>query len=340
MILTRRKFLAYSVVGTVGLWRSPAVLFEPSESVALYRVTASMLRVRKTPDSGAGETARLFKDDLIQGYGITGKNGRQPGWVETFAGYVPGGYLQPVQYSLHSAKADFPNPALAEVSVPFTQAYRKINHGWEEINRLYYGSTHWIAALEAGPDNGEWYRIEDWYGRNYHVRAEHLAILAPDELTPLHTNVKRLEKWIEVSISEQQLIAYENGNPVLDTYISSGLPLNRELKPDELPTETPYGDFFITVKSASRPMGSKELSNRSDSGALPGVPWVCFFDKNGYSLHGTYWHNNFGAKMSHGCVNMRTEDARWIYRWAEPYYQPAGNEKEVTGWGIRIRISE
>lgn len=48
---------------------------------------------------------------------------------------------------------------------------------------------------------------------------------------------------------------------------------------------------------------------------LPDVPYVMYFYR-GYGLHGTYWHNNFGVPMSHGCVNLRTEDAAWLFDWA------------------------
>jgi lipoprotein-anchoring transpeptidase ErfK/SrfK len=52
---------------------------------------------------------------------------------------------------------------------------------------------------------------------------------------------------------------------------------------------------------------------------LPGVPWVSYFEPTtGVAIHGTYWHNNFGVTMSHGCINMRSEDAKWIYRWCTP----------------------
>jgi len=57
---------------------------------------------------------------------------------------------------------------------------------------------------------------------------------------------------------------------------------------------------------------------------LPNVPHVMFFYK-AYALHGTYWHNNFGQPMSHGCVNLRTEDARWLYEWSGPAVPPSKN---------------
>ena len=51
---------------------------------------------------------------------------------------------------------------------------------------------------------------------------------------------------------------------------------------------------------------------------LPGVPWTSFFTAEGHAFHGTYWHDNFGVPMSHGCVNMRTEEAKWLFRWNQP----------------------
>jgi lipoprotein-anchoring transpeptidase ErfK/SrfK len=62
---------------------------------------------------------------------------------------------------------------------------------------------------------------------------------------------------------------------------------------------------------------------------LPNVPYVMFFYK-AYSLHGTYWHNNFGQPMSHGCVNLRTEDAQWLYEWSGPVVPPGKNSVRAS----------
>jgi lipoprotein-anchoring transpeptidase ErfK/SrfK len=64
-----------------------------------------------------------------------------------------------------------------------------------------------------------------------------------------------------------------------------------------------------------------EATNRfasSDENVLAGVPWTSFFTDKGHAFHGTYWHDNFGLPMSHGCVNMRTEEAKWLFRWSQP----------------------
>ena len=106
------------------------------------------------------------------------------------------------------------------------------------------------------------------------------------------------ERWIDVNLSEQRVYVYE-GDVTVNTFIvSTGLP--------DTPTVT--GKYQIYVKVP--------IQNMSGPGYyLPNVPWVMYFYES-YGFHGTYWHNNFGRPMSRGCVNMRTDDAAWLYNWA------------------------
>jgi LysM repeat protein len=105
-------------------------------------------------------------------------------------------------------------------------------------------------------------------------------------------------RWIDVDISSQRLTAYQGNTPVFSALISSGLPR----------TPTVIGRFKVYTKLRSTRM-------RGPGYDLPGVPYTMYFYK-GYAIHGTYWHNNFGRPMSHGCVNMRTQDAGWLFNWA------------------------
>lgn len=113
-------------------------------------------------------------------------------------------------------------------------------------------------------------------------------------------------RWIEVNLSAQTLTAWQGNVPVLHTYVSTGT--------SRTPTVT--GRFRIGTKYTSQHMSGPGYS-------LPGVPWVMYFYQ-GYAIHGTYWHANFGTPMSHGCVNMRTEEAQFLFNWA-----PAGTEVYV-----------
>ena len=107
------------------------------------------------------------------------------------------------------------------------------------------------------------------------------------------------ERWIDVDLSEQMLTAYERGTPVHTTLVSTGLPA----------TPTPVGQFRIWVKFRYDDMAG-------DGYYIEDVPYVMYFH-DGYGLHGVTWHGNFGHPMSHGCVNLPTSEAEWLFNWAE-----------------------
>jgi len=105
-------------------------------------------------------------------------------------------------------------------------------------------------------------------------------------------------RWIEVILSRQRLIAWQGNVPVRSMVVSTGIPRY----------PTPPGRFRIYAKYPSVTMAGPGYY-------LPGVPHTMFFYR-GYAIHGTYWHNNFGRPMSHGCVNLTRSDAAWLYSWA------------------------
>lgn len=119
-------------------------------------------------------------------------------------------------------------------------------------------------------------------------------------------------KRIEVDLTNQRLYAYEGNNKVYDFLVSTGKW-----------GRTPTGIFNIWIKLRYTKMegGNTELRTYY---YLPNVPYTMFFANKeipawrGFGIHGTYWHNNFGTPMSHGCINMKTEEAGLIYEWAEP----------------------
>ena len=111
-----------------------------------------------------------------------------------------------------------------------------------------------------------------------------------------------------VDLFEQTLIAYEDEIPVFATLVSSGLPL----------WSTNQGVFQIWARLDRDSMSG--ATGAPDAYALQDVPWTMYFDGS-ISLHGTYWHDDFGYRRSHGCVNLSISDARWLYDWtaeAEP----------------------
>jgi len=132
------------------------------------------------------------------------------------------------------------------------------------------------------------------------------------------------------------LTAYEHDLIAFETTISSGIPAGRP-SPNVLSTKTPSGEFRILSKYPSKHMGNGNLFADVDDYELPGVPWTCFFTNAGHAFHGTYWHDNFGAPMSHGCINMRTEEAKWLFRWTRPIHDP--DRIYTTGYGTSVIIT-
>ncbi len=106
------------------------------------------------------------------------------------------------------------------------------------------------------------------------------------------------EKWIDINLSTQTVTAYTGQTPVFTAPASTGT----------WRTPTVVGTYRIYAKYATTHMSGPGYN-------LPNVPYTMYFYR-GYALHGTYWHSNFGTPMSHGCVNLATPDAEWLYNWA------------------------
>jgi lipoprotein-anchoring transpeptidase ErfK/SrfK len=339
-LFSRRSFLEYSFFSTSGLLLLPlSYLADRVSEENVARVCTEQINIYSQPDRKSDVIMRRKRDELIQiYYEVQGDSGRNSLWYRVWGGYAHSAYLQRVKTLPCSALSSVSEDGvLAEVNVPYTQTYRQSrSEQWDLNYRLYYGSVHWVVGIEEGPNEQPWYLIKDSYERTYYACSEHLRPITVGELQPITPNVPREKKWIDVSISEQILTAYENDVVVLQTMISSGVPQLAPLEPGQIPSETPPGNYHITVKTPSRHMGDKELTGIIDTLALPGVPWVSFFHETGVSFHGTYWHSNFGVRMSHGCINMRNEDAKWIYRWAQPFIQPG--ERQASAWGTRVYV--
>ena len=86
----------------------------------------------------------------------------------------------------------------------------------------------------------------------------------------------------------------------------------------------------------SKHMGETRLTDDLGDPSLPGVPWTMFFAEGGYALHGAYWHSNFGAQMSRGCINLSMEDSLWLFRWTTPVWRPE-EVVDLSGWEVRGR---
>ncbi len=111
------------------------------------------------------------------------------------------------------------------------------------------------------------------------------------------------ERWIEVDLTNQYMRAWQGDVVVMETYVSTG----------KAGFETPPGTYFVNSKIESQTMAGVI---GGESYNVPDVPWVMYFTDRGHAIHGTYWHENFGTPMSHGCVNLPMGLAGSVYNWA------------------------
>ncbi len=188
---------------------------------------------------------------------------------------------------------------------------------YKVISRLRNGIILKVGG-KVENDGIVWYKIifDEWLlypervKGDWYIASDYVQILYDEGDQTIWENdyATNTNKKIIVDRTEQKLYAYEGDTLFMEIAISTGLEL----------TPTPQGTFTIFKKTPSRYMQGP-LPNLSDKQVydLPGVPWNLYFTHGGAVIHGAYWHNSFGSRYSHGCVNLSPENARKIYNWAE-----------------------
>ncbi|MEO8707033.1 MAG: L,D-transpeptidase [Kofleriaceae bacterium] len=140
------------------------------------------------------------------------------------------------------------------------------------------------------------------------------------------------EKWFDIELDQQVLVAYEGTRPVYATLVSTG-----KLKPKHY---TPPVVARIFAKHETAHMNSEQAD--AEAYSVADVPWTMFYDGN-YALHTSYWHDSFGGPMSHGCINLAPRDARLLYRWSSPDVPPGWTsvyaDVDSPGSVVRVRSS-
>jgi hypothetical protein len=136
------------------------------------------------------------------------------------------------------------------------------------------------------------------------------------------------DRWVDVDLAEQVLVAYEGRRPVFTTLVSTGAA-----------HPTPEGSYRIWVKFSEADMQGEARGHRY---AVSSVPWTMYFYKD-FALHAAYWHDGFGEARSNGCVNLSPQDARRLYLWTAPGV-PTGwsmsySTPDVPGSLVQVRRS-
>ncbi|GAB1422025.1 hypothetical protein MASR2M15_22320 [Anaerolineales bacterium] len=222
------------------------------------------------------------------------------GWLQTEAG----DWVQESD-AYYVAPSYFTGVRLPENwQIPFgwvldtTGVYTSLYPGGESTSESGLVPLHYerytIFAQEEDAEGWTWYLI----GPNQWIKQTFIAIVRPVEDIPEELT----GNWVGIDLFEQTLIAYEDQTPVFATLVSSGLP----------PWDTNEGIFTVWARLQRDSMSGS--TGAPDAYALQTVPWTMYFD-DGISLHGTYWHDLFGYRRSHGCVNVSLSDASFIYNW-------------------------
>jgi lipoprotein-anchoring transpeptidase ErfK/SrfK len=155
-----------------------------------------------------------------------------------------------------------------------------------------------------------------------------MRLVPYDELAQLSPEVPSDAKHIHVDTATQSVTAFEGDTAVLTARCASG----------GKSTKTPLGQFQTFHKGPTIHMTNDGEAGAGHGYDLPGVPWVSFFTGTGVSFHGTYWHNDYGKPRSHGCVNLRPEDAKFLYRWTSPVVPVDTPYLYKPGEGTRVEI--
>lgn len=367
--INRRDFLKLSGVGLAGLgslalgpnnlfnykyFSAPKPLPQFPASEIIGRVVDPDISLRNSPtndDSAVNNViAKLGADTLLEwnrevvGNVIGGLNNQR--YVETPQGYVYASVLQPTRNLPNTPVTEMPAglPGFwAEVTVPYVDLVHDgvIASPWLQSNiehnfppRLYYGQTAWIDQIRNVNGFPEYRWNEDAphgygygaYGEFFWADGAAFKILTDENIAPINPDVDPNDKRIDVDLDTQTLSCFEGNTEVFFCRVSSGLKYDAF---GQVSTElaTPVGNLLTHWKIISLNMTAGTFQSGYST---PAVPWSTMISGDGIAIHGAFWHNAFGERRSHGCINVSPENAKWIFRWTTPYVTPEQNEIRVS----------
>jgi lipoprotein-anchoring transpeptidase ErfK/SrfK len=352
---SRGSFLKLAALGFGGLavnrFGAPPWLPEFPQVERLGRVAVGMVELKIRPDLDSQTLGVLYEDAVIPW--LREISGVKPAyvfnnqrWVETPDGYIYGPYLQPVFNRPNEPVRDLPpsnrGPGMwVEVTVPFAEAVldkqEPSSHSWVEAKleqglplRVYYSQSFWVDQIRTADSGQVLYRLNpNYYGGvdMLWVVAEAFRPITTDDLTPISADVT--DKSIVVDLAHQTVACFEGAQEVYFCRVSTGAKYDMFGNPVDK-WATPVGKHRVTRKYVSLQMSGGTTGAGYD---LPGIAWTSVFATGGVAIHSTFWHNNFGDPVSHGCVNCRPEDAKWIFRWTTPevVYDPGMLDVTVSG---------
>lgn len=345
-IFTRRDFLKLSAAGMLGAFLAEAGIDSAlalasngrvsSAPVRQGRMTQSGWPLLKDPAFNAQTMQALRADELVtvmaevQGDAGNPYNNR---WYQLEGGgFTYSGWVQPVETHYQLPQFDIPQAGRpGEVTVPWTLTRREPDRNARHSYRAYYATTYWVKSARVNPyEKSLWYQIYDEHLHDtLYIAASDLRLIPYEELSQLSPDIPNDRKRLHVDTATQSVTAFEDDNAVMMFRAATG----------QDGTTTPLGEFQTYHKGPSIHMTNDGAADAGRGYDLPGVPWVSFFTGTGVSFHGTYWHNDYGRARSHGCVNLRPEDSKWVYRWTNPVVAVNVSYLHMPKSGTRVTVA-
>ena len=336
---------------------SPRRLPQFPTSEIIGRVVDTNIDLRSTPTNDPAQNnsiSKLEADTLVEwgrqvlGSVVGGLSIQR--YVETPQGYIYAPVVQPTRNLPNTPITGVPagQPGFwAEVTVPYVELAHEgvVASPWLQDHiiynfppRLYYGQVVWMDQVRTNNGFVEYRWNEDVNGHGYGYGAygeffwadgAGFKVLTDEDVAPISPDVDPNDKRIEADLDYQTLSCYEGTNEVYFCRISSGLsniidPATGQIN-DKL--ATPVGNLLTHWKIISLNMTAGTFQSGYST---PAVPWSTMISGDGVAIHGAFWHNSFGEKRSHGCINVTPEDAKWIFRWTTPHVSLAQSEVRMS----------
>lgn len=340
--MNRREFLNKMLAGAGAMAVAPWLKM-PRMRAEIYQVqnwsedqllgrncTGGMVNIRKTPSANSEIIKMVYEDTVLPwvkevvGEAPAGRTSKK--WVETPEGYIFSPSFQPVRNKPNPIVSEIPTISTgkgmwAEVTVPYTDLFLMnppARAPWlkESVSpRLYYSQVVWIDDMVTYSSGQVLYRVNEihgTYGDIFYAAGEAFRPITQEEISPIHPDAE--EKKVVINLSQQTLSCFEGKREVYFCTVSTGAIYNAAgEKVDSW--GTPVGPHPIWRKLISLHMSGGATGAGWDT---MGIPWTSLFAGEGMALHSTFWHNGYGERLSHGCVNMRPDDAKWVFRWCLP----------------------
>lgn len=320
-----------------------------SEDANLGRVCVGDIgawhELKSEPSMDAPKVATAWRDDVLEikrevVATTLDYNRYNQRWYETPNGYIYAPMVQPVKFKVNTPVAQLPldnegKPGMwVEITQPVVDmelAGSKENASYwirtAMVPRLYYSQVYWASNIRQANGKTQ-YLLYEKYGAlpdSYWVDAEACRPITAEEIAPIHPDVG--DKLIKIDYQNQTLSCLEGNREVYFCEVSTGYKRDGEYL-------TPGGVHTIWRKLVSVHMSAGGVSEYDS----PGIGWTTIFHADGQAIHAVYWHNNFGSALSHGCVNCRPDDAKWIWRWCNPQVNYYPGELTVQGGANSTKV--